>query len=170
MNEPIHEDELNRVLLKPRFKIDSSYNIEVLLQKFKAAKLETNNKYLIKMVSHHVVIDLPKHENHFWSPQLHVELEEKDNKETLIKALLGPKPKVWTFFMFLHFLIAIAFVVFFVIFYVKWSLEQDYTFAMAMCLFTPVLSFALYFSGQLGKKLGYKQMKELHDYLLKIIQ
>ena len=60
-------------------------------------------------------------------------------------------------------------VLFFVIFYSNWSLDQDYGFAMVMCLLMPVLWVALYFAGQLGKKFGYEQMKGLHGFLLGVL-
>ena len=67
--------------------------------------------------------------------------------------------------MFLHFIVAIAFFVFFVIFYARWSLDQDYEITMMMCLLMPVVWVALYFFGQLEKKFGYKQMVGLHELL-----
>ncbi len=168
MNAPIRDDEMNKILLKPRFQIIINKSIDDILQKFETLKKEGHSKYMIKVVSNHVVIDIPDHEAHFWSPQLHFEVERIEQGKSLIKGLLGPKPKVWTFFMFLHFAIAIAFVVFFVMLYVKWSLNQNYHIALAMCLLTPVLSFGLYFAGQVGKKIGRKQIQELYHYLLKI--
>jgi hypothetical protein len=72
--------------------------------------------------------------------------------------------------MFLHFIVAIAFFVFFVIFYSNWSLDQEYTFSMMMCLLMPVVWVALYFFGQLGKKFGYNQMVGLHELLLKALR
>jgi len=73
---------------------------------------------------------------------LQVEQEDK----TIVNGILGPKPKGWTFFMFLHFVVA-AFIVFFVIFYVKWSLEKDYQFAKYMLIGLLVLWMGLYFLG-----------------------
>lgn len=169
MNQPIHEDELNRILLKPRFKLKFKESDEEIIQKFKEELSKDDCIYSSKIVSHHVVIDVPQQDEHFWSPQLHVEIE-KEGDLTVVKGILGPKPKIWTFFMFLHFAVAIAFFVFFVIFYSRWSLDQDYTFSMMMCLSMPVVWVALYFFGQLGKKFGYKQMVGLHNLLLEALR
>lgn len=169
MNQPIHDNNVNRVLLKPRFNIEIDENEKVILNKFKENLKDKDCKYCSKIVDHHVIIDVPKEEDHFWSPQMHVEIEKEESK-TVVKGVLGPKPKVWTFFMFLHFAVAIAFFVFFVIFYSKWSLQQDYTFAMVMCIMMPIIWVILYFVGQLGKKFGYRQMVELHDFLMKTLE
>ncbi len=169
MNQPIHDDELNRILLKPRFKWKFKESEQDILQQFKEELAKEDCIYTSRIVDHHIVIDVPEKDEHFWSPQLHVEIE-KEGDLTLVKGILGPKPKIWTFFMFLHFIVAIAFFVFFVIFYSNWSLDQEYTFSMMMCLLMPVVWVALYFFGQLGKKFGYNQMVGLHQLLLKALR
>ena len=103
MNDPIHDDELNRILLKPRFKLKFDVSKEEILQQFKDSLGHKDNVYKSQMVDHHIVIDVPKEEEHFWSPQLHVEIEEEGDK-TIVKGILGPRPKIWTFFMFLPFI------------------------------------------------------------------
>lgn len=166
MNNPIHDNQLNRVWLKPRFKVEMDETEDVIITKFVKSLKENNFMYPNKIVDNHVVIDVPPENEHFWSPQLQIEIEKGENGKTIVKGLLGPKPKVWTFFMFLHFFVAIAFCVFLVIFYTKWSLNQDYGFSMIMCIIMPVLWVILYFSGQLGKRFGYDQMLELHDFMM----
>lgn len=169
MNQPIHNDELNRVLLKPRFKFKFKENKEDVLAQFKVNLEQNKGDFISKIIDHHIVIDVPPEKEHFWSPQLHVEIEDEDEM-TIVKGIMGPKPKVWTFFMFLHFAVAVAFFVFFVIFYSRWSLNQDYMVSMIMCLVMPVVWVALYFMGQLGKKFGYDQMVELHDVLTEALK
>ena len=168
MNKPIHDNKVNRIILKPRFKINVREDKEVVMDRFRDNLKDENCKYYSKIVDNHIIIDIPKEEEHFWSPQLHVEVE-KEEENTIVKGVLGPQPKVWTFFMFLHFAVAIAFFVFFVMFYTKYRLKQDYIFSMIMCIAMPVIWIALYIAGQLGKKFGYKQMQELHNFLMKTI-
>jgi len=169
MNDPIHDDELNRILLKPRFKLKFDASKEEIMQQFKESLEDEDCAYNSQIVDHHIVIDVPELEEHFWSPQLHVEIEKEDGK-TVVKGILGPRPKIWTFFMFLHFIVAIAFFVFFVIFYSRWSLDQEYKLTMMMCFLMPVVWIVLYFIGQLGKKFGYEQMVGLHNLLIKALK
>ena len=116
----------------------------------------------------HVIIDVPELDEHYWSPQLTVELVKEDDK-TIVKGLLSPKPKVWTFFMFLHFVVAITFFVFLVMFYTQYRLKQDYYFSLIMCIAMPVTWIVLYIVGQFGKKLGYEQMVQLHAFLIETL-
>jgi len=169
MNQPIHDDEFNRILLKPRFRLKFKESEQEILEQFSRELAKDSCIYSGKVVDHHVVIDVPQEDEHFWSPQLHVEVE-KEEGFTIVKGILGPKPKIWTFFMFLHFLVAIAFFVFFVIAYSRWSLDQENTFSMIMCLLMPVIWVVLYFFGQLGKKFGYDQMVGLHNLLINTLR
>jgi len=169
MNDPINQDEFNRILLKPRFKLKYSEPKDELIELFKEKLKDKDFGYPNKFIDHHIVIDVPASEEHFWSPQLHIEIEE-EGKLSIVKGILGPKPKIWTFFIFLHFLVAGTFFIFFVIFYSKWSLDQDYGFSMTMCILMPILWVILYFAGQLGKKFGYEQMVQLKGILEDVLR
>jgi len=170
MNEPIHDEQINRILLKPRFKLEIEESQQEILDKFTANLEDKDCKYCSKISGNHIFLDVPKSEEHFWSPQLQVEVIKDKEDKTIIKGILGPKPQVWTFFMFLHFVIAAAFIVFFVIFYVNWSLEKNYQFSKYMLIGLPILWIVLYVLGQLGKKKGYKQMVELDDFMMKTLE
>ena len=170
MNKPIHGDKINKVLLKPRFKIESNKTVDEILSKFKNSIAKDTCKYCSKISGNHIFLDIPKEENHFWSPQLQVEVLKDKNNKTIIKGILGPKPQIWTMFMFFHFVIATLFVVFFVWFYVNWTLDKNTQLQLTMLGVLPITSVLLYFLGQLGKKLGYKQIVELDDFLIKTIE
>ena len=164
MKEPINKDDLNRILLKPRIYLRLEASKEEVLELFHRRLKKESCRFPSRIVDHHVVIDVPKGEEHFWSPQLHVEVEQ-DGEAAVVRGVLGPKPKIWTFFIFLHFIVGATFFVFFVIFYSKMSLDQDYGFSMTMCILMPILWVLLYFFGQLGKRFGYRQMTELHGVM-----
>ena len=170
MNQPIHGNKVNKILLKPRFKIESNQTVTEILSKFEENIAKDTCKYCSKISGNHIFLDIPENENHFWSPQLQVEITKDETNKTIIKGILGPKPQVWTLFMFFHFVIAVLFIVFFVWFYVNWSLEKNTNLQVTMLGVLPVLSILLYFFGQSGKKLGYKQMVELDDFLMKTIE
>ncbi|MFK5890381.1 MAG: GTP-binding protein [Flavobacteriaceae bacterium] len=169
LNQPIHGNQVNRIILKPRFKVSVDAPQKAVLKDFEDTFKSGNCPYCSKIVGHHIVLDVPIKQSHFWSPQLHLEVEKDNDKTTVIKALLGPKPQIWTFFMFLHFAVAIAFLIFLVIAYSNYTLDKDYGFALTMDIVLPVVWLVFYIGGQLGKKKGYKQMQELHDYLMETL-
>ncbi len=142
---------------------------EQLIEKFRDNLKDVDCKYCSKIVDGHIVIDVPLAENHFWSPQLNVEIEKVTDKKSIVKGLFGPKPQVWTLFMFIHFGVAITFIGFLMTWYVKYMIKEDTTFSMSMTIFLPVLWFILYFIGRIGKRTGYKQMDELYKFMMQIL-
>ncbi len=166
MNKLIHHNQVNRILLKPRFKMQVSQSQNKVLRHLEAKLSLKNNEFDYKIVTHHIVLDIKKEANHFWSPQLHLEIERQTDSSSVIKGLFGPKPQVWTFFMFLHFAVAISFIVFLVIAYSNYILNKDYSFALTVCIVLPIIWVIFYIFGQLGKRKGYKQMQELHNFLM----
>ena len=60
--------------LRPRFKMDFLESQQDLISKFEANLKDGECKYCSRIVDGHIVIDVPKEENHFWSPQLNIEI------------------------------------------------------------------------------------------------
>ena len=150
------------VYLRPRFSLDYKENQEALILKFKE---NLNSKFSCKIIDNHIIIDVPSDEDHFWSPQLHLEIEESDNQKSIVKGLFGPKSQVWTFFMFLHFMMVIAFISFSIMLYTRWSLERNINFPLIMIVVVTILWIVMYFLGREGKKKGRPQMNDLHNYM-----
>ena len=146
--------------------MDFNESQQELLEKFRKNLEDDNCKYCSKIVDGHIVIDVPIEENHFWSPQLNIEIEKGEEDKTIVKGLFGPKPQVWTLFMFFHFAVAVAFIAFSVMAYVQWTLKSDYIFALTMVISLQILWIIMYFLGRIGKKTGYKQMNELHEFMM----
>jgi len=169
MNEPIHHNQVNRILLKPRFKVLISAPQQEVLRRFEYKLNLKSNQFNYKIVMYHIVLDIKKEANHFWSPQLYLEIEKNTETTSVIKCLFGPKPQVWSFFIFVHFAVALIFLVFLVIAYSKYTLNKDYTFALTICVIIPVLWILFYVFGQLGKKKAYPQMQQMHNYLMEIL-
>ena len=155
----------NEVVLRPRFKFSVNHDNEDLLSLFEDTQ-KTQSEFIVSRIDDHVFIKIPKHKQHFWSPQLHLEINknEADNSST-IYGLFGPNPTVWTMFMFFHFVVIGIFFGFGVWAYTNWSLGNDYTIQLFITLFMIVIWFALYFGGSLGKKSGMAEMHLLHHFM-----
>lgn len=156
--------------LRPRFKMDFNESQQEIISKFEDNLKDGECKYCSKIVDGHIIIDVPKEENHFWSPQLNIEVEKVEGKETVVKGLFGPKPQVWTLFMFFHFAVAVAFIGFSIMAYVQWSIKTDFYMALYMVIGLPILWFFMYFLGRWGKSTGHKQMDELYHFMMKTLE
>ena len=158
------------VFLRPRFTIDLDENYETVIEKFKKVLKAKDCANPSRFSDGHIIVDVPKKEEHFWSPQLNMEIVEADNNKSILKGLFGPKPQVWTLFMFIHFIVGIPFLIFAVMLYVNWSLERDFILALMMVIFLPILWAVLYFLGRIGKSTGHNQMDDLHDLMTSILE
>ena len=159
-----HSSTLNEVVLRPRFKFEKNQNNEYLLGLFDKAKKEQDN-FIVSRIDNHVFLKLPKNKQHFWSPQLHLEIDEIDENSSTIRGLFGPNPTVWTMFMFFHFIVAGLFIGFGVWAYTNWALKTSYALQISLMFFMVIIWIALYVIGQMGKKAGMEEMHLLHGFM-----
>lgn len=154
----------NDIVLRPRFKIEVNTNHQNLLQAFEKQK-KNSPKYIITRVDDHVFLKFPKQQQHFWSPQLHLEINEKNDSSSTVYGLFGPNPTVWTLFMFLHFVVAGLFFGFGIWAYTNATLGNDYAIQLFLTLMMVILWFVLYAAGRIGRAKGKPEMHQLHEFM-----
>jgi hypothetical protein len=154
----------NDIVLRPRFKLALNTDNETLLKTFELEK-KSQSDFIINRIDDHVFIKFPKEKQHFWSPQLHLEINKIDKNSSQLYGLFGPNPTVWTLFMFLHFMVAGLFIAFGIWAYVNWSLKTTYAIQTSLMALMVVIWIALYFAGSIGKSSSKKEMHELHDFM-----
>lgn len=159
----------NDIVLRPRFKIELNEINETILKRFEELKTSQKN-FNITRIDNHVFIKYPKKDQHFWSPQLHLEIDEVDANSSLLHGLFGPNPTVWTMFMFLHFMVAGLFIAFGIWAYTNWSLKSDFIVQISLMVLMVIIWFVLYFAGRIGRDSSKKEMMQLHEVMESIIQ
>ena len=164
------EEKNNTIFLRPRFKMEFNESQQKIISKFRDNLKDANCKYCSKIIDGHIIIDVPNDESHFWSPQLNIEIERVEINKASVRGLYGPKPQVWTLFMFFHFAMAVAFIGFSIMTYVKWTLKTDYSFSLIGVVTLPILWVVMYFLGRIGKKTSHTQIKELHKFMMKTLE
>lgn len=157
------------IALRPRFKMELKQDNLSLLKDFEFAR-STQNDFIVTRIDDHVFIKFPKHKQHFWSPQLHLEINEKDSSSCLLYGLFGPNPTVWTLFMFLHFIVGGLFIGFSIWAYTNWSLKSSYALQVSLMFFMVIAWFVLYFAGRIGRASSKDEMQELHDFMYRILE
>lgn len=154
----------NSIVLRPRFQIDLDTSNENILLAFEKAK---TSLFSIKRMDNHVFIKFITEEQHFWSPQLHLEIvKDEPLKTSKIYGLFGPNPTLWTFFMFLHFGVATVFIILGIWGYSSAILGKTYGLQLGLMGFIVVLWFILYAFGRAGRKKGKPQMQQLKEFML----
>lgn len=158
----------NEIVLRPRFKIELNQAKETALQKFEEAK-KTKTGFIISLSDEHIFIRIPKNDQHFWSPQLHLEIISFEDGKCTAHGFFGPNPTVWTMFMFFHFIVAILFIGFGIWAYTNASLGNSYAIQIGAMFFMLLLWFGLYLGGRIGKATGQSQMKAMYAFMKDIL-
>ena len=82
----------NEIVLRPRFKFDVKHDNEGVLELFEDTK-KTQSDLIVSRVDDHIFIKIPKAKQHFWSPQLHLEINKNEAKDSsTIYGLFRPNP------------------------------------------------------------------------------
>lgn len=159
----------DQIRLRLRFYKDVPQSIDSICKKFLDYKESKPDDCSIKIKHDHVWINVVETKKEYWSPHLHLEFEKTSDNETHIRGLFGPEPTLWTFFMFLHFMVAGIFIVFCGIAYSDYTLKRPTTLDFAVILLMIIVWFLLYFIARQIRHRGNGQMNELEKIFLKII-
>ncbi len=153
--------------LRPRFKWRVSLAHATLTGRFSDFLSRHNNGCGEEVVGQHLTMCVPGEEQHYWSPQLSLEIIP-DGENSLLKGHFGPRPAVWTMFMFFY--MGIGFIGLMGLFWgmSQWSLKQP-AWALWIVPAAVILEMVFYLIAQAGKKLAHAQMAGLQDQLTEII-
>lgn len=162
------EEEIEITEIRPRFRIETDDEPKALEEKINAATSAEDASCWGKITHGFGTLHIPQHDQHYWSPQLTLHIEERESG-SLIRGLYGPKPAVWTMFVFFYCVIGFGTLIVAVIGYSNWTLGKS----AALLWWVPVLMLiflSLYLVAYFGKKMGHDQMVRLHHFLEKAIK
>ncbi len=157
------------IVLRPRFTMEFQHPMESLIEIFQASK-KNEDGVVVTQVEHHVFLKIPKDKQHFWSPQLDLEFSSFEDGKTTMRGLFGPKPTVWTMFMFFHFAVASLFIGFGIWAYTNYTLKSDYHYPISLMGCMIMLWFVLYILGRAGKSAGKEEMLHLYRFMRKTLK
>lgn len=160
----------NQIRLRLRFYKDINQDIDSLRQKFIQFTIASSPDYILKIKDYHVWINVKGIKKAYWSPHLHLEMESKGDNQTHIRGLFGPDPNIWTFFMFLHFMIAGTFIIFCGIAYSHYILKESTGGDLVVMSLMLFVWFMLYAIAKQIRSNGEKQMYDIEKTFLEIIE
>lgn len=149
--------------IRPRFKIKTPFPEMEIEEKLRTSLKKGNVLIVGRVNSGYATFYLPFEEQHYWSPQLNLTFENEEDS-CLIRGMYGPRPAVWTMFIFFYSLIAFAILFISIIGFSNYSLDKS---AMILWL-VPVLMLiflSLWLVAYFGQKLGHEQMVILHEFI-----
>lgn len=111
---------------------------------------------------------VPEAERRLWSPYLSIRLDAEEEGCTLM-GRFAPHPEVWTFFMFLYFLVAFLVLFGATLGYVQWASDERAWGLWAVWIGVPVMGL-IHAASAVGARLGNAQMLELKGEMDGILQ
>ncbi len=160
---PTAEEHLPAYRVRPRFEVETELSADVLTEKIAAGLAQPNAPCKGRADQGYISLYLPQEDQHYWSPRLSITLEDTE-KGTLLRGMYGPRPAVWTMFIFFYALIGFAIVVVAIIGLSNLSLDKSAGILWLVPLL--VLAFlSLYLVAYFGQKMGHSQMVILHQFV-----
>jgi len=89
------------VRLRPRIRYVSRRPPQEILEQINANLDQRISGLEGQVVQEHAFVRFPEVGQQYWTPELHIWVRVQD-VDTVVYGVIGPKPKIWTMFMFLY--------------------------------------------------------------------
>lgn len=149
--------------IRPRFRRLIKADKEEFLSQMESALRSKGAICNGRVVGKHCKLYLPKASQQFWSPELNLAVEITE-EGTLLRGFYGPKPTVWTMFVFFYSLVAFAIIIISIVGLSQYSLGKS----SSILWFVPVLILlflSLYLSSYFGQKKAASQIDILNQFV-----
>ena len=156
------EEHLSMNHIRPRFKIESPDTPDMVLDKIRQ-HLKEDTSCIGQTVSGFATLSLPQEEQHYWSPQLSITIEEHE-QGSLLRGLYGPRPAVWTMFAFFYSFIGFAILMVTMVGASFLTIGRPGTILWLIPVLVAIF-LSLFLVANYGKKLGRDQMRTLHTFI-----
>ncbi len=157
------EETDSNLRIRPRFRLEVPYSPEILKEKIRLA-LDINDEMCKgNIVDNHVILKIPISQQHYWSPMLTIDLEPIDSG-SLIRGLFGPKPEIWTMFVFFYSAIGFLTLMGLIFGFSQLMLKMN-AYGLWAVPAGGSLLIGLFVISKFGQRLGQKQMHQLKEFL-----
>jgi len=154
---------LESARVRPRFKIESPLSPDALAEHINEHLRSLDAPCKGTIYRQYGTIYLPEREQHYWSPQLTLHLEEQEGG-TVLTGLYGPRASVWTLFIFLYAVLILATVIVSVVGLSYYILDKPAQILWLIPLFAGAF-LSLYVGAKSGQRLGRSQLETLHQFI-----
>ena len=153
--------------LRPRFSAQLDKKPEEIINRIQKLSKTPNRQIETTIENNHINFNFFPEFQHYWSPQLNLEISEED-KKTHLRGLFGPSPKVWSMFLFIYSGIGFLGLVGLLYGLAQWNLNINPT-GMWVVLGAIILELTFYLIARAGRKLAANQMMILKKELVDIL-
>ena len=149
--------------MRPRFEMVVPEPPAQTLQRLHDVLRRADGPCTGSILGRHVRLRIREEHRHFWTPQLDVEVEAREDG-SLVRGLFGPHPDIWTFFIATYAVMTFCGITGLIFGLVQWSLGWTpwalWSVPIAVLMIGSVYGVAL-----IGQRLGHDQMVQLRAFL-----
>jgi len=148
--------------IRPRFRQIINAGFTEIQDRMRKALEDQSNPYSAIFLPNQITLKILPQERHFWSPQLNITMEEKE-EGTLIRGLYGPNPSIWAMFFFAYSALGIIllFAGMVVLSQISLGMEAPLWWVIPVCASLIII---IYLFAQTGQKIGAQEMFNLHHF------
>ncbi len=158
---------MSKIAIRPRFKIEIKMPKYELITRISEEIKSCNGRCEINLLRNHIIFKIPDEMQHFWSPELSIEIEESE-ENSVLHCILGPRSAIWTLFATFYGLSLFAGLIGIVIGFSQWSIG-NYPYGFWLVPASVILIALAYLIAITGQKLSYNEMLFLRRKLERAI-
>ena len=159
---------MNKIRIRPRYTFSVPLKKADVLNKLREALKDMPSGLEGKFVKPLVVVSVSKENRHFWSPELSLDIEEKENG-TEIRCTLGPRSSLWTMFATFYGFSILVGIAGLVLGFSQLTLGMN-AYGFWLVPVSIILLASAYGIAITGQKLSYEQMLELRNFIKKTLK
>lgn len=164
------EIEIKTIRRLKRFKIKTALSPKEFTLKLKR-QFQLQDRILVGYIGEESsVISLQKDNKKYWAPQLQIRIEkdEDNNKVTVIRGMLSPRPSIWIIYVFFNLLGTTGISFFGLAWFVQLRLNVENNLDVWSWISLLILIGA-FFTKKIGQYLARKHIKVLRDFMEKVV-
>ncbi|MDO5655090.1 MAG: hypothetical protein Q4G27_03005 [Flavobacteriaceae bacterium] len=164
------EFDIQSIRSRPRFKLKTRLSREEFTHRL-SRQFEVQKRVLGGYVGKEIsIIRLRKDKKKYWAPQLQIrsEKDEENPEITIVRGLLGPRPTVWTFFMFLYIFGGTTFIFFGMIWIVQANLNITSGLVIWAWVGLAILIFT-WLASLIGQRIAKQHISILREFMEKVV-
>lgn len=149
--------------IRPKFEVPVEKGPEEIVKILKHHLELADHPYDSVEFPGHFIIKIKKENQHYWSPQLNLILEEQSNC-CLLRGRYEPHPNVWTLFILLYLAISILILFIGILGFTRINLGLEAKVLWLLPLLG-AMALGMYLVSQIGQKLGAEETFDIHHFL-----
>ena len=158
----IQKEQLDTGRIRPRYRRVTEKTANSIISSI-VKELRQSKQIKGSTLENHAYLSIPEEEQKYWSPEMHVTVEALE-EGCLVRGVIGPKPKIWTMYMFFYASVITLFFLGAALGFSQWMLKLDapWLWSMPVCVVLYLLVIA---AAKYGQYKSMKQMKRILDFL-----